>query len=93
MSFNPSEWALKHRSLVIYLMIIAISARVFSCFGLGRGEGPSFIIKKMEVLAAWPGASVEDTPKQVVKCGEIVVTADVQTLHPGQKIRMVKGAS
>jgi hypothetical protein len=36
---------------------------------------------------------VEDTPKQVVKCGEIVVTVDVQTLHPGQKIRMVGGAS
>jgi multidrug efflux pump len=89
MSFNPSEWALKHCSVVIYFTIIAISARAFSCFGLGRGEDPCFIIKKMEVLAAWPGASVEDTPKQVVERSEIVATVGI----PGQKIRMVGGAS
>ena len=29
----------------------------------------------MGVLAVCPGASIEDTPQQVVKCGEIVVTA------------------
>ncbi len=29
MSFNLSEWALKSRSVVIYLMIVAVAAGVF----------------------------------------------------------------
>jgi multidrug efflux pump len=64
---NLSEWALKHRSLVAYLMIIAVVAGIFSYFRLGRSEDPSFIIKTMVVQAAWPGASVEDTLQQVTE--------------------------
>jgi multidrug efflux pump len=58
--FNLSEWALKHRSLVVYIMIVAVVAGVLSYFRLGRNEDPSFVIKTMVVQAAWPGASVED---------------------------------
>jgi multidrug efflux pump len=65
--FNLSEWALKHRSLVAYLMIVAVIAGVFSYFRLGRSEDPSFIIKTMVVQAAWPGATVEETVKQVTE--------------------------
>ena len=56
--FNLSAWALRHRSLVAYLMIIAVVAGVLSYFRLGRSEDPSFIIKTMIVQAAWPGATV-----------------------------------
>jgi multidrug efflux pump subunit AcrB len=65
--FNLSEWALKHRSLTVYLMIIAVAAGVLSYFRLGRNEDPSFVIKTMVVQAAWPGASVQDTLKQVTE--------------------------
>ncbi len=65
--FNLSEWALRHRSLVAYLMIVAVVAGVFSYFRLGRSEDPTFIIKTMIVQAAWPGATVEDTLKQVTE--------------------------
>ena len=65
--FNLSEWALKHRSLTIYFMIVALVAGVTSYFRLGRSEDPSFIIKTMVVQAAWPGATVEDTLKQVTE--------------------------
>jgi multidrug efflux pump len=67
MRFNLSEWALNHRSLVAYLMIIAVLAGVVSYFRLGRSEDPAFIIKTMVVQAAWPGATVEDTLKQVTE--------------------------
>jgi multidrug efflux pump subunit AcrB len=67
MRFNLSEWALSHRSLVIYFMIVAVVAGVISYFRLGRSEDPSFIIKTMVVQAAWPGATVEDTLKQVTE--------------------------
>ncbi|MGE3159760.1 MAG: efflux RND transporter permease subunit, partial [Xanthobacteraceae bacterium] len=36
-------------------------------YRLGRSEDPSFIIKTMVVQAAWPGASIEDTLKQVTE--------------------------
>src|SRR5499426_1227353 len=65
--FNLSEWALKHRPLTVFLMIVAVVAGVFSFVRLGRSEDPSFIIKTMVVQAAWPGATVEDTLKQVTE--------------------------
>ncbi|MGH8443866.1 MAG: efflux RND transporter permease subunit, partial [Solimonas sp.] len=67
MRFNLSEWAIKERSLIVYLMIIAIAAGLFAYVRLGRSEDPSFIIKTMVVQAAWPGANVEDTLQQVTE--------------------------
>ncbi len=65
--FNLSEWALKHRSITIYLMILAVIAGLGSYYRLGRSEDPSFIIKTMVVQAQWPGASTEETLKQVTE--------------------------
>ncbi|MBF9235445.1 efflux RND transporter permease subunit [Microvirga alba] len=67
MRLNLSEWALKSRSLVIYLMIVMVIAGVASYFRLGRAEDPSFVIKTMVVSAAWPGATLDDTLKQVTE--------------------------
>jgi multidrug efflux pump subunit AcrB len=67
MSFNLSEWALKSRSVVIYLMIIAVTAGIFAFIRLGRNEDPAFVIKTMVVSAVWPGASMEDTLSQVTE--------------------------
>ena len=66
-AFNLSEWALKHRSVVAFLMIVAIGAGLAAYFRLGRSEDPTFIIKTMVVQAAWPGATIEDTLKQVTE--------------------------
>jgi multidrug efflux pump len=65
--FNLSQWALNHRSVLAFLMIVAVGAGLTSYFRLGRSEDPSFIIKTMVVQAAWPGATVEDTLKQVTE--------------------------
>jgi multidrug efflux pump len=64
---NLSEWALQHRSLVAYIMIVAVIAGGLSYYRLGRSEDPTFIIKTMVVQAAWPGATVEETLKQVTE--------------------------
>jgi multidrug efflux pump len=64
---NLSEWALKHRSLTVYLMIVFVAAGIISYLRLGRSEDPSFVIKTMVVQAAWPGASIEETFKQVTE--------------------------
>src|SRR5215471_11823723 len=65
--FNLSQWALNHRSVVAFLMIVAVAAGLTSFYRLGRSEDGLFIIKTMVVQAAWPGATVEDTLKQVTK--------------------------
>jgi multidrug efflux pump subunit AcrB len=65
--FNLSDWALGHRSLVWYFMLVFAAAGLFSYLGLGREEDPSFTIKTMTISAQWPGASVEETTRQVTE--------------------------
>lgn len=63
--FNVSEWALGHRPLVAYFMLIIAAAGVWSYLRLGRSEDPNFTVKTMVVQASWPGATVSDTLEQV----------------------------
>ncbi len=64
---NLSEWAIKHRSLVVYFMIVSVIAGAASFLRLGRGEDPAFTIRTMVVSAAWPGATVDQTLLQVTE--------------------------
>ena len=66
-SFNLSDWALGHRSLVWYFMIAFIAAGLFSYLHLGRQEDPDFTIKTMVIEAQWPGASAEEITRQVTE--------------------------
>jgi len=63
--FNLSEWAIQHRSLVTYFMLVIVVAGIGSYFRLGRSEDPDFTVKTMVVQVAWPGATVGDTLEQV----------------------------
>jgi len=64
-SFNISEWALGHRSVVWFLVIIIVAAGAMSYSRLGRNEDPNFTIKTMVVQVLWPGANITDTLQQV----------------------------
>lgn len=63
--FNLSEWALRHRSLVWYFMIVFMIAGLFAYINLGREEDPAFAIKTMTITVVWPGATAEETISQV----------------------------
>lgn len=63
--FNLSDWALKHRSMVWFMIIVSLVAGILSYGNLGREEDPSFTIKTMVVSAALPGATAEETREQV----------------------------
>ena len=67
MGFNLSEWALRHRSFVVYMMIASVLAGLAAYKSLGRNEDPAFVIKTMVVQAAWPGATINDTLLQVTE--------------------------
>lgn len=64
-SFNLSDWALKHQSFVWYLMFVGLLMGVFSYMNLGREEDPAFTIKTMVIQTRWPGATQDETLKQV----------------------------
>lgn len=64
---NLSEWAIKNRSLVAFLMIVAVVAGAYAFKRLGRAEDPSFTVRTMVVSAAWPGATIEETLLQVTE--------------------------
>ena len=63
--FNLSDWALRHQSFVWYLMFVALLMGVFSYMKLGREEDPAFTIKTMVIQSRWPGATQDETLKQV----------------------------
>ena len=63
--FNLSDWALRHSSLVWFLMLACLLAGVLAYRQLGREEDPPFVIKTMVVQASWPGATIKDTLDQV----------------------------
>jgi len=64
---NLSEWALKHRSFVIFMMIAVTVAGLLSYFRLGRSEDPAFTFRTMIVQASWPGATLDDTLQQITE--------------------------
>jgi len=64
---NLSGVAIRSRSLMVYLMIVAVIGGVSAFLGLGRAEDPVFTIKTMVVSAGWPGATMDETLLQVTE--------------------------
>ena len=63
--FNLSDWALNHRSLVWFFMIVSLVAGIVSYMSIGREEDPNFAIKTMIISAALPGADTYETLTQI----------------------------
>lgn len=64
-SLNLTEWAIKHKALAIYFMLISMVAGVSAYLHLGRNEDPEFTVKTMVVHTEWPGATQEETMQQI----------------------------
>jgi multidrug efflux pump subunit AcrB len=64
-SFNLSQWAITHRALVLFMILVLGAGGIYSYFNLGRAEDPSFTIKVMIVNVAWPGATASEMQTQV----------------------------
>lgn len=65
MRFNLSEWALRNRQMVLYLMILLAAVGALSYTKLGQSEDPPFTFKAMVIRTLWPGASAEEVSRQV----------------------------
>jgi multidrug efflux pump subunit AcrB len=64
---NLSAWALKHQSMVLYLMVVLLVGGIAAYFKLGRAEDPDFTFKVMFVRTFWPGATTREVEQQVTE--------------------------
>ncbi|MEP9375578.1 efflux RND transporter permease subunit [Aquabacter sp. CN5-332] len=65
MGFNLSDWAIRHRALTLFAILLLAASGAYAYVNLGRAEDPSFTIKVMVVSAAWPGATADEMQEQV----------------------------
>jgi len=63
--FNLSEWALGHRALVLFAMLVLAVAGVLAYGKLGQSEDPPFTFKVMVIRTAWPGATARQVEEQI----------------------------
>lgn len=63
--FNLSEWALNHRQLMVFIMVLVFLTGVLSYNRLGREEDPGYTVRTMVVQTQWPGASAKEVEQQV----------------------------
>jgi multidrug efflux pump len=63
--FNLSQWAITHRALVLFTMLVLGGSGIYTYVNLGRAEDPSFTIKAMIVYVTWPGATASEMQQQV----------------------------
>ena len=64
-AWNLSAWALTHRPLVVYLMVVLLIGGVAAFFALGQDEDPPFTFRAMVVRAFWPGATAQQVAEQL----------------------------
>src|SRR4030066_61617 len=64
---NLSAWALTHRQMVLFLIIVLMGAGVLSYLNLGRAEDPDFTFKAMVVRTLWPGATAQEVEQELTE--------------------------
>jgi multidrug efflux pump len=67
MRFNLSEWALRNRQIVLFLMLLLAIVGALSYTKLGQSEDPPFTFKAMVIQTRWPGATAQEVSRQVTE--------------------------
>ncbi|MDP3795891.1 MAG: efflux RND transporter permease subunit [Polaromonas sp.] len=65
--FNLSALAVRERSITLFLICLISLAGLMAFFKLGRAEDPSFTVKAMTIITAWPGATPQEMQDQVAE--------------------------
>ena len=64
--FNLTEWALKHRAIVLFMLLIVAIAGAFSFKKLGQLEDPNFSVPSMTAMVIWPGATSQQMQDELL---------------------------
>ena len=62
---NLSAWAVRHQTLVFFMILLIGVLGTLSYLRLGRAEDPSFTIKVSVITVVWPGATALEMQNQV----------------------------
>ncbi|EJM72486.1 cation/multidrug efflux pump [Pseudomonas sp. GM49] len=65
-NFNLTDWALRHRAIVLFMLLIVAAAGAFSFTRLGQLEDPNFSVPSMTAMVIWPGATAQQLQDQVL---------------------------
>ncbi|HSG65447.1 MAG TPA: efflux RND transporter permease subunit, partial [Gammaproteobacteria bacterium] len=65
-SFNLTEWALNHRAVVLFLILLIGVGGVFAFTRLGQLEDPNFSVPSMTALVIWPGATAQQIQDELL---------------------------
>ncbi|MBX9631123.1 MAG: efflux RND transporter permease subunit [Burkholderiales bacterium] len=65
-SFNLTEWALNHRAVVLFLILVIGVGGMLGFTRLGQLEDPNFSVPSMTVMVLWPGASAQQIQDEVL---------------------------
>ena len=65
--FNLSALAVRERAVTLFLLVAISIAGMVAFLVLGRAEDPSFTIKQMTVVTAWPGATAKEMEELVAE--------------------------
>lgn len=81
--WNLSRWALRHRSLVAYFMLMVVVFGIYGYTHLSQAEDPAYTFKVMVVKTLWPGATTSQVRKQVTDR----ITHELQKLPHGDFVK------
>jgi multidrug efflux pump subunit AcrB len=67
MNFNLSAIAVRQGSITLFLIIAVSLTGALAFLKLGRAEDPTFTVKKMTIVTAWPGATAREMQDQIAE--------------------------
>ena len=65
-SFNLTEWALNHRAVVLFLILVIAMAGGLGFTRLGQLEDPKFSVPSMTAMVMWPGATAQQVQDELL---------------------------
>jgi multidrug efflux pump subunit AcrB len=65
-SFNLTEWALGHRTIVLFLILVIGIGGAVSFTKLGQLEDPNFSVPSMTAVVVWPGATAQQVQDELL---------------------------
>lgn len=65
-AFNLTEWALRHRPIVLFLILLVTVAGVLGFGKLGQLEDPNFSVPSMTAMVVWPGATAQQIQDELL---------------------------
>jgi multidrug efflux pump len=65
-TFNLTEWALNHRAIVLFLMLVIGIGGVLGFTKLGQFEDPNFSVPSMTAVVIWPGATAQQIQDELL---------------------------